>query len=460
MRNKHTVNGAGRTNRDMVDDSIDRVAQEFEARDERHIELAVRELITKRRGMIERDWSVPSMDQRSSVKIFNAANSQRGLHSSGAGQFGCDCFRAVDRRDARRFDAAIMTVALRRFTSSFADGMFERRRGLLLRSSSARHVENLLLQDGAVQIINAIAKRNLRERQAHTHPISREMVNVIEVNATDSEIAKLLKSGSGLYVREHRRLRLESKWDETGETASFILQCAKLSQMIDPVFERLDMAVEHRASAAASHSVPGSMDIKPFLRRFLAATNLITHRGIENLGAAAGDRTETSLTQKLQSIANRHAKNPSREVPDFDGGESFDMQIGIERAKAAHESEIPIFLQSRMQAADHVYFSNAEAERFCHRVNDFFNCVFEGMSVSLPSREGAELAGENADIRVIYVAVVDVGGVVTILSLPHGAGHDPESVQVVRAIKIERVRIGNTFSRLDFFGDRSKFFRD
>ena len=55
MRNKHAVDRTRRGNGDTIHDSIDRVAQELEARDEGHIELAVRELITKRRGMIERD---------------------------------------------------------------------------------------------------------------------------------------------------------------------------------------------------------------------------------------------------------------------------------------------------------------------------------------------------------------------------------------------------------------------
>src|SRR5437762_3494948 len=81
--------------------------------------------------------------------------------TSCAGVFGSGPLHAIDRRG---FDAAIMTIPLRGFTPSFADRMFQRRRSLLLRSGGASHVENFFLQDGAVQIIHAIAERDLCKR--------------------------------------------------------------------------------------------------------------------------------------------------------------------------------------------------------------------------------------------------------------------------------------------------------
>ncbi len=35
--------------------------------------------------------------------------------------------------------------------------------------------------------------------------------------------------------------------------------------MIDAMSKRFDMSVEHGASAAAAHAVPGSVDVEPFL---------------------------------------------------------------------------------------------------------------------------------------------------------------------------------------------------
>ena len=117
----------------------------------------------------------------------------------------------------------VKAVALDRFAPSFADYMFKGRDGLLLRSGRTRHVENFFLDDGTVQIVHAVTERDLSKRQPHAHPVSGQMVDVIQVNAADGKIAKLLKRGSWFYVCEYRRLRLESKGNKPGKPAGFIL---------------------------------------------------------------------------------------------------------------------------------------------------------------------------------------------------------------------------------------------
>ena len=56
----------------------------------------------------------------------------------------------------------IMTVALDRLAARLADGMFESSHSLLLWSGRARHMENFFFDDGAVQIVHAVAERDLR----------------------------------------------------------------------------------------------------------------------------------------------------------------------------------------------------------------------------------------------------------------------------------------------------------
>ena len=87
---------------------------------------------------------------------------------------------------------AIIAVSLDRFSASFPDRVFKGRRRLLLWSSRTRHVKNLFLQDGAVQIVDPVAERDLCERQTHAHPIRGKVINIIQVNPADREIAKLL----------------------------------------------------------------------------------------------------------------------------------------------------------------------------------------------------------------------------------------------------------------------------
>ena len=59
--------------------------------------------------------------------------------------------------------------------------------------------------------------------------------------------------------------------------------------MIDAMSKRFDMSVEHGASAATAHTMPGSVDVEPFLGRFFPPANLIAHNRIENFRAAARD---------------------------------------------------------------------------------------------------------------------------------------------------------------------------
>src|SRR6266705_4118554 len=185
----------------------------------------------------------------------------------------------------------VITVALDRNSSRFANGMLKRSDALLLRRGCSGHVENFFFHDGAVQISHAVTERHLRQRQTQADPISGQMIDVIEINSADGEIAQLLDGRSALDVSQHCRLRLESKWNKTAKPAGFILKLTKLAQMIDTLLESFDVPVQHGGSDAAAHSMPGPVNIEPFLGRFFAAANPVPHFRIKNFCTAAGDGT-------------------------------------------------------------------------------------------------------------------------------------------------------------------------
>ena len=126
-------------------------------------------------------------------------------------------------------------------------------------------------------------------------------------------------------------------------------------------------------------------------------------------------------------------------MPHFNRSESLYVEIGIERTKAAQEVQVPILLQRRMQAANHVYFGYSKGERFRDCTDNLVDSIFKGMGVPFLGGEGAELAGEHTDVGIVDVTVVDVAGVVSIFSLPHDVGNDPERVEIVRTIQIEGI---------------------
>src|SRR6266581_3154764 len=143
--------------------------------------------------------------------------------TSGAGQFSfrCRCgFRSVSRRGRQM---PVKAVALDWLATGLTDRMLECSHRLLLGSSGARHVKDFFLQDRAVQIIHAVAERDLRQRQTNADPIRGEMVDAIEIDAAHGEIAQLFECGSTSYVREHCGLRFEGKRNKPGKAAGLIL---------------------------------------------------------------------------------------------------------------------------------------------------------------------------------------------------------------------------------------------
>ena len=65
-----------------------------------------------------------------------------------------------------------------------------------------------------------------------------------------------------------------------------------------------------------------------------------------------------------------------------------------------------------MQSADDVQFGDAQLQRLARLVDNFLNGELEAVGVAFLLREGAELAGENAVIGIVDVAVDDVAGAV------------------------------------------------
>ena len=93
-----------------------------------------------------------------------------------------------------------------------------------------------------------------------------------------------------------------------------------------------------------------------------------------------------------------------------------------------------------MQSADHVHLGDPKGKRISHRLNNFVNCIFKCMSVAFLGGKSAELARQDADVRVIDVAIVDVSCVVAVLPLAHHVGDDSKSVKIVCTIKGQSVR--------------------
>src|SRR5207244_7045251 len=134
-----------------------------------------------------------------------------GATSLGAGQLN-RCALSIRSPSLGSWrEMVIITVALNRLAVSFADDMTQLLGGLFFGGLRASHVEYFFAHDRAVQIVHPITERNLRERHSHAHPISGEVIDVIEVNPAHREIAQLIERARACDVREHRCLRFEGE---------------------------------------------------------------------------------------------------------------------------------------------------------------------------------------------------------------------------------------------------------
>src|ERR1700674_5259640 len=193
MRENDAVHRPMRRSANAIDKGVNGVAQKFETRDERDLQRAARQFVAQLAGMIEDNFAFPSLNERTGVEILYATDPERlgSSHALSANELRLDG-RRRSRHDRVPWQVPIITVALDRFAAGFANHVLERRDRLFLRRFCPGHVKDFLFHDRAVQIVDAVAERNLRERQSHRNPISREMIEVIQVNAAYRQVAKLL----------------------------------------------------------------------------------------------------------------------------------------------------------------------------------------------------------------------------------------------------------------------------
>ena len=88
------------------------------------------------------------------------------------------------------FNRLVKSISLNRSSSGFADGFDHFRLGLQLRRGRAGHVEDVFLDDRAVEVVRAVAQRDLREFQAEADPIRGEVRKVVEIDAADGNRAQ------------------------------------------------------------------------------------------------------------------------------------------------------------------------------------------------------------------------------------------------------------------------------
>ena len=118
----------------------------------------------------------------------------------------------------------------------------------------ARLRDDIFLNHDAAEVVRAKFQRDLADFLALRHPRTLNVGEIVQINP-----AQRLRPQ--IFVRANRRrlqvgvLRLERPADERGETFRFVLLRAQPLQMLDAVFNRLDVAEHHRRARIQTEPV-------------------------------------------------------------------------------------------------------------------------------------------------------------------------------------------------------------
>src|SRR5436190_23694523 len=92
-------------------------------------------------------------------------------------------------------------------------------------------------------------------------------------------------------------LRLKRPADKGSESAAAILLIADALQMLDPVFNRLDMTEHHRRARSQPELVRDSHHFQPLIAVNFQRRNLLAHAINQNFAAAARNRAQPRISK-------------------------------------------------------------------------------------------------------------------------------------------------------------------
>src|SRR5208337_1672856 len=285
-------------------------------------------------------------------------------------------------------------------------------------------------------VVATEAQAHLADFQSLRDPARLHVHEVGKIQARDSQHLQVFHSGSFVPVAatERRVLRLKAPRDECGKAARLFLQIVKFLEMVDAVFVIFADAEHHGRGGAHADLMSGAVNVDPIAGEALEAGDFVADFVVENFGAAAGDGIESGIAQAENRVANAEA-TVFGDGNDLRRGIAVEMNLRKTLLDSAQHFFVPINLQVGMQAALH---QNAGAAELDGLANLFVNRIEIEDVAFLRGRtfqraiEGAEGAIFGAEIRVINVAVDDVGdGAFGMKLSPDGVGLHADADQII-----------------------------
>src|SRR4026209_2391786 len=130
----------------------------------------------------------------------------------------------------------------------------------------------------------------------------------------------------------------------------------------------------------------------------------------------------------------------------FDGREAFQLKARVKLLQRAQHVRVIAEGQRRVQPADDMHLGDADGQRLAGLLHNLLDGMLEAVGVTFLAGEGAELAGEDAVVRVVDVAVDDVAGAIAGLSPANEVRDSAGGVEILALEQPQGVFVGNALA--------------
>ena len=272
----------------------------------------------------------------------------------------------------------------------------------------AGSAHNILLNHQAAHVIGPEQERELADVAALRHPARLDVGEVVEVEPGHRLGLEILKRTGRQDVVHRGVVGLERPADEGGEAAGLVLELPQPVEVLDPLGERLNVAVHHRGGAPAAELMPLTVNFEPVVSHHLAPGDRPPHPIDEDLATTPRQRAQAGPGEPLEHLGQGSLRNLG-EVVDLRRREAVDVDLGKVPLDVLEQFLVPLEGKRRMQPALHQDLVAAKGQRLPAFVEQDLTVEHVALGVLRGPIEGAEVTDGRADVRVIDVAVDVVG---------------------------------------------------
>src|SRR5262249_51072169 len=126
-------------------------------------------------------------------------------------------------------------IAFDGFTTRFANQSHQLFSTHALRSRRTCVVIDLLFDHSTIEVVSAKTQRNLRDLRREHLPVRFYVREIVQYEPANGNLANVEHAGGLRQMLQGRIVGMKSEWNKGLKALSFILQCAELQQMVDPV---------------------------------------------------------------------------------------------------------------------------------------------------------------------------------------------------------------------------------